>query len=112
MNNDKCDFDSNFSDPILLKPHANAPERGSAEQSPEHPGAKFLAQEIEDSEDELIAGTEEGGMAAAAATAAAASVACENPCRSAQRMYERGTQNPNLRVVLPCVLNSLFLSRR
>ena len=31
-----------------------------AEQSPDHFGAKFLAQQIEDSEDELIAGTEEG----------------------------------------------------
>ena len=58
----------------LVTPKGSS-KRG-AEQSPEQPGAKFLAQ-----------------AAAAAATAAAAGVACENPCRSVQWMNERGTQN-------------------
>ena len=38
----------------LITPRASS--KREAEQSPDHPGAEFLAQEIEDSEDELIAG--------------------------------------------------------
>ena len=42
--------------------YAKRPLQEEAEQSPEHPGAKFLAQEIEDSEDELVVGTGEDAV--------------------------------------------------
>ena len=101
---DPCDAAHVQTEPRTAGDSVAAPRASSkigAAQSPDHPGAKFLAQEIEDSEDELIAGT--GEDARQQQQQQQQQAAWENPCRSVQWMNERDTQNSCEVAIFSCL---------